>query len=234
VKRHIDTKVKAWMEKKRPLLVETEAEYKKIVDLQPVPSPQWVIAAGARVGGIWGQFVVEFRAAPIPTTMKKDIMLSQAYYASLDEASEPVKQRAKGAFETCLGLSVQFQYFDEYSRTCEKWLAENYKAEFHLVDEFKGDPNRVNRVLAERPYPLQLGGEPVLGGTESSPKKATEDAKSVKPKKSAEGEIEPAEEAEETAAVQGAAVEPAVEPTGADDASDETAGSEASEETVNN
>jgi hypothetical protein len=31
-----------------------------------------------------------------------------------------------------------------------------------LVDEFKGDPNHLNRVLAERPYPLQLGGEPVL------------------------------------------------------------------------
>jgi len=105
-----------------------------------------------------------------------------------------------------------------------------------LVDEFKGDPNRVNRVLAERPYPLQLGGEPVLGGAESAPKKAVDDAKAVKPKKRAEGESEPAEEAEETAAAQGTEVEAA----GVDDASDETAGSagseasETSEETVNN
>ncbi|HTV19297.1 MAG TPA: hypothetical protein VMG12_11515, partial [Polyangiaceae bacterium] len=190
VKKHIDTKVKAWIEKKRPLLVETELEYKKIVDLQPVPSPQWVIAAGSRVGSMWGQFVEEFRAAPIPTTMKKDIMLSQAYYAALDEASEPQKMRAKGAFSTCLDYSVKFQYFDDYSRSCEKWLAENYKSEFHLVDEFKGDPNRVNRVLAERPYPLQLGGEPVLGGggaaTEAKPapsKKKAEDQPADDPKK---------------------------------------------------
>jgi len=193
VKKHIDTKVKAWIEKKRPLLVETEAEYKKIVDLQPVPSPQWVIAAGARVGGMWGQFVEEFRAAPIPASMKKDILLSQAYYAALDEASEPQKLRARGAYNTCLEYSVQFQYFDEYSRSCEKWLAENYKAEFHLVDEFKGDPNRVNKVLAERPYPLQLGGEPVLGGAEAAPKKET---KTEKPKKSAEGEAGPDEAGE--------------------------------------
>jgi hypothetical protein len=189
VKKHIDTKVKAWIEKKRPLLIETELEYKKIVDLQPVPSPQWVIAAGSRVGSMWGQFVEEFRAAPIPAAMKKDIMLSQAYYASLD----------KGAFGTCLDFSAKFQYFDEFSRSCEKWLAENYKSEFHLVDEFKGDPNRVNRVLAERPYPLQLGGEPVLGGgagpTEAkpAPKKAAEEP-ADDPKKAAddaEDEAEP-------------------------------------------
>ncbi len=171
VKQHINTKVKAWIEKKRPLLGETELEYKKILDLQPEPPPQWVIAAGSRVGSIWGQFVDEFRAAPIPTAMKKDIMLSQAYYASLDEASEPQKERAKGAFILCLGYSVKYQYFDEFSRSCEKWLAENYKSEFHLVDEFKGDPNRVNRVLAERPYPLQLGGEPVLRAPEEEPAK---------------------------------------------------------------
>jgi tetratricopeptide (TPR) repeat protein len=205
VKRHIETKVKAWMDKKRPMLGDTEVEYKKIVDLQPVPSPQWVIAAGSRVGGMWGQFVEEFRAAPIPAAMKRDIMLSQAYYASLDEASEPVKLRAKGAFGTCLDYSVKFQYFDEYSRTCEKWLAENYKSEFHLVDEFKGDPNRVNRVLAERPYPLQLGGEPMLGNgappePKAEPKKAEESEGTQEPKKAA-GEPENPAEAPQQAAV---------------------------------
>jgi tetratricopeptide (TPR) repeat protein len=199
VQKHINTKVKAWMDKKRPMLTETVLEYKKILDLQPVPSPQWVIAAGSRVGGMWGQFVQEFRAAPIPAAMKKDILLSQAYYASLDEASEPVKLQAKGAFGNCLELSVQWQYFDEYSRSCEKWLAENYKSEFHLVDEFKGDPNRVNRVLAERPYPLQLGGDPVLGGAEAAtkpePKKAAEaPAAADEPQKAAD---EPATVTEE-------------------------------------
>ena len=128
---------------------------------------------------MWGQFVDEFRAAPIPAAMKKDIMLAQTYYASLDESSEPWKLIGKSAYNECLKYSVQYQYFDEYSRACEKWLAENYKSEFHLVDEFKGDPNRVNRVLAERPYPLQLGGEPARTNSDAAtpkeePKKAPE------------------------------------------------------------
>src|SRR6185503_6916706 len=123
---------------------------------------------------------------PIPAAMKKDIVLSQAYFASLDESSEPWKLIGKSAFSTCLGYSVQYQYFDEYSRSCEKWLAENYKSEFHLVDEFKGDPNRVNRVLAERPYPLQLGGEPARANAEGAPAKgAPKKAPEAKPGKTA-------------------------------------------------
>jgi hypothetical protein len=112
--------------------------------------------------------------------MKKDILISQAYYASLDERSEPWKNVGKSAFSECLNYSVKYQYFDEFSRSCEKWLAENYKSEFHLVDEFKGDPNRVNRVLAERPYPLQLGGEPARSNAEPPPPKGS-------PKKAPEG-----------------------------------------------
>jgi tetratricopeptide (TPR) repeat protein len=208
VQKHITTKVKAWKEKKQPLIIEAATEYKKILDLQPSAPPQWVIAAGSRVGAMWGQFVSEFRAAPIPAAMKRDVVLSTAYYAALDEASEPVKQQAKNAFNLCLGYSVQYQYFDEFSRSCEKWLADNYKNEFHLVDEFKGDPNRVNRVLAERPYPLELGGEPVLGGTGAAPKqapkpepqKASDEPGADEPQKAADEPGDAAEEPEEAAA----------------------------------
>src|SRR5690606_152391 len=134
VLKHINTKVKDWIQKKRPLIEEATAEYKKIVDLQPVPPPRWVIAAGSRVGEMWGTFVKEFRAAPIPTYMKQDYELRTAYYGALDDASEPQKLQAKSAFEVCLGYSVKYQYFDEFSRACEEWLAENYKSQYHLID----------------------------------------------------------------------------------------------------
>jgi FAD/FMN-containing dehydrogenase len=111
---------------------------------------------------MWGQFVKEFRAAPIPDKIRKDVEHRQAYYASLDEASEPQKQTARGAFKTCLDYSVTYQYFDEFSRTCEEWLAQNYKSEFHLIDEFRGAPTRVNSTLKERAYPLQVSGEPYI------------------------------------------------------------------------
>jgi len=159
VKKHIETKVKDWIGKKRPLIEAATAEYKRIVDLQPVPPPRWVIASGSRVGQMWGQFVKEFRAAPIPDSIKKDYELRTAYYGALDDASEPQKQMARGAFETCLKYSVKYQYFDQFSRTCEEWLADNYKTEYHLIDEFRGSPNRVNSALREKPRPVRIGGE---------------------------------------------------------------------------
>ena len=111
---------------------------------------------------MWATFVKEFRAAPIPDTIKKDYELRTAYYGALDDASEPQKQVAKSAYKTCLDYSVQYQYFDTYSRSCEEWLAQNYKSEFHLIDEFSGSPNRVNNPLQEKPLALRLGGEPYV------------------------------------------------------------------------
>jgi tetratricopeptide (TPR) repeat protein len=187
VKKHIQTKVKDWIGKKKPAIDEATVEYKKIVDLQPVPPPQWVIAAGSRVGSMWGQFVKEFRAAPIPDKIRKDVELRQAYYASLDEASEPQKLTARGAFKTCLDYSVTYQYFDEFSRSCEEWLAQNYKSEFHLIDEFRGAPTRVNSTLKERAYPLQIGGEPYIIAAQQKAerpvKKEKEDDKDKEKKK---------------------------------------------------
>lgn len=162
ITKFINTKVKSWIEKKRPAIVDASNEYKKIVDLQPVPPPRWVIAAGARVGQMWGDFVKDFRAAPIPSFIKNDTELRQAYYHSLDAASEPQKQEAKSAFKVCLSYSVKYQYFDHFSRSCEKWLSDNYKAEYHIIDEFRGSPNRVNSALKERSYPLRLGGQPMV------------------------------------------------------------------------
>ena len=118
-----------------------------------------------------GKFVAEFRAAPIPSDWKKngpspygDLMWEEirgTYYDSLDGASEPIKQEAKSAYKTCLDYSVKYQYFDEYSRTCEKWLSKSYPAEYHLIDEFRGSPSRVGSGLNERSAPLNPDGSPV-------------------------------------------------------------------------
>ena len=112
--------------------------------------------------GRYATFVKEFRAAPIPPEWKKDDEIRNMYYNSLDSASEPWKQQAKGAMEICLGYSVKYQYYDNYSRVCEVWLAENYKSEYHLIDEFRGSPTRVNSALREQAYPLLIGGEPLI------------------------------------------------------------------------
>ena len=67
-------------------------------------------------------------------------------------------QQSKPALKKCLDLSVKYQYFDEYSRNCEVWLAKNYKAEYHVVDELRGAPTLANSGLDERSPPVLVGG----------------------------------------------------------------------------
>jgi tetratricopeptide (TPR) repeat protein len=159
VLKHINTKVKDWYTKKMAAIQKVEPEYVKILELKPTPPPKWVIAAGSRAGLMWGDFVDDFRAAPIPEAWKKDAEIRGTYYAALDGASEPFKvQHAKPALKKCLDLSVKFQYFDEFSRNCEVWLAKNYKAEYHVVDELRGAPTLSNSGLDEKAPPVLPDG----------------------------------------------------------------------------
>ncbi len=194
----IKDKVKKWMDTKRPAILDAEKEYLKIVQLQPVPPPRWVIAAGAAVGNMWGDFVAEFRAAPYPKDWDRagespygdpnepsapPLLWSEIraqYLASLDEASEPQKKRAKEAYITCLGYSVKYQYFDSDSRSCEEWLSKNYPQEFHLIDEFRGAPERANSGLDERPTPLNMDGTAYMEDTREAEAKAAEGDKKKK------------------------------------------------------
>jgi len=191
-----------WVQKKRTAIEDVDADYQKITELQPVPPPRWVIAAASRAGLMWGNFVDDFRKAPYPKEWDKkgfvpgtgDTLswseVKANYLEHLDEASEPIKRdKAKPALKRCLDDSVKYQYFDEFSRDCEKWLAKNYKTEYHIVDELRGAPTLSNGGLDDHPPPLILGGllwHPVdtgpvtekaevvgSGGSSEEPKKKT-------------------------------------------------------------
>ncbi len=156
VKRHIDTKVKEWLERKMAAITKVEREYAQIMAIQPVAPPRWVIAAGSRVGLMWGDLVDDFRKAPVPKDW--DHELRERYIVGLREKSEPIKaERAKPALVACLSYSVRYQLFDDSSRACETWLAENYRSEYHLVDELRGAPTLVSTAIDRTP-PLAVGG----------------------------------------------------------------------------
>jgi TolA-binding protein len=166
VERHIATRVMAWMKQKQPAIEAAEKSYLAIEAIQPVPPPAWMIAAGSRVGQMWGRFVAEFRAAPIPREWLQhgpspygDLSWDEiraAYYERIDLVSEPYRKRAKAAYEACLRYSVKYQFFDEHSRSCEVWLSKTYGAEYHLIDELKASPSWVGSPLEGAPAQVEL------------------------------------------------------------------------------
>jgi tetratricopeptide (TPR) repeat protein len=156
VLKHIQGEVKSWIGEKRPLVEQATADYKKILDIQPAAPPVWVVAAGARVGEMWATFASELRSAPVPDSIRKQQELYQAYINGIEQVTAPQQLMARQAFETCTSWSVKYQYSDALSRKCEEWLARNYKAEYHLIDEFRGAPNRSSSPLRERAPALDL------------------------------------------------------------------------------
>ncbi len=166
VLQHINTRVSAWIKKKQPAIESAEKAYLTIEAIQPVPPPSWMIAAGSRVGQMWGRFVAEFRAAPIPKEWQQhgpspygDLTWDEIrteYYEQIDRASEPYRQRAKVAYQACLRYSLKYQFFDEHSRSCEVWLSKNYGSEYHLIDELKASPSWVASPLDGRPALVEL------------------------------------------------------------------------------
>jgi hypothetical protein len=135
-----------------------EPEYAKILELKPVAPPKWVIAAGSRAGLMWGDFVDDFRRAPIPKSWR-GTELGLIYMGELDRVSEPYKSNnARPALKKCLDLSTKYQYFDGFSRSCEVWLAKYYKDEYHVVDELRGAPTMANSGLDEKSPPVLVGG----------------------------------------------------------------------------
>ncbi|HEY8079852.1 MAG TPA: hypothetical protein VIF62_37230, partial [Labilithrix sp.] len=158
VKAHVETKVKDWYTRKMAAIQRVEPEYWKILELKPAPPPRWVIAAGSRTGLMWGDFVDDFRRSPIPRAWR-GTELERIYVDTIDLKSAPFKdERAKPALKKCLSLATQYQYFDDYSRSCEVWLAKNYKQEYHVVDELRGAASLANGALAERMPPVLVSG----------------------------------------------------------------------------
>ncbi len=172
IRRFMDATMMPWAHRKQAAIEGVDREYQRITELRPVPPPRWVIAAASRGGLMWGEFVDDFRKAPYPREWDQPGFvpgtaeslrwsdLRAAYVEGVARASEPFKRdKARPALERCLGDSVTYQYFDEHSRDCERWLGRNYKTEYHVIDELRGAPTQSSGGLDDRPPPLTVGAK---------------------------------------------------------------------------
>jgi hypothetical protein len=127
----VNTAARDWYVAKQRAIEATEQLYVRVLDIQPVPPPRWVVAAAATVGIMWSDFVDEVRRAPVPERWKKDAVLRRAYEGALAEWTKPLlATHAKPAMRKCLEIGRNYQYWDERTRTCEQWLEKNFDAEF--------------------------------------------------------------------------------------------------------
>lgn len=123
IRDHLAQRVLPWVQKRRSLGAEAEAAYRKILDLQPVPPPRWVIAAASEVGTMIEALPRDLEKLPVPPSIRRDAALSSAYRNALRDALAPELERAKAAYRMCKNLAEKYRHHDAYSRACEDRLA---------------------------------------------------------------------------------------------------------------
>ncbi|HRI64326.1 MAG TPA: hypothetical protein PK156_08805 [Polyangium sp.] len=146
----VGTKIAVWMRDKRSAIELAEREYQKVLELQPVPPPRWVIASAGRVGFMWSAFTSDFRRAPMPKEWSSKAPLpgtsipgteiKKLYLEQLGSMSEPLLQRSKQAFLVCVNHSVKYQWFDEHAQACVDWLEKRFPKEWIKVEELRPQP----------------------------------------------------------------------------------------------
>ena len=65
-------------------------------------------------------------------------------YGGIEEAVEPQKLIARGAFRTCCDFATSYRHWDANADTCEAWLAAHYRSEYRKLDELMPTPHWAN------------------------------------------------------------------------------------------
>ena len=139
IKKHVATKVRDWMVARKAALTDAEHAYMAVVDIQPQAPPRWVVASASSVGAMWGRFVADFRAAPVPREWLGSGMLPgtkvpreevrRSFSLALDQATEPQREQARAAFRYCQNWARKYAIADEHAKTCDAWLQKDAQAD---------------------------------------------------------------------------------------------------------
>jgi len=128
--------LRPWVEKRQRAIELVEQDFVKILNVQPVPPPKWVIAAAAVVGAMWGDFADDLRKKALVAALPKDPALRRDYEDAVRSAAEPiVRRRAQPAMKKCVDLAVKLMVVDPRVKDCEAWLADNDEEHFRRGGE---------------------------------------------------------------------------------------------------
>ncbi len=133
MRRHLETRVKDWMQKKRQAIESVEAAYTRVLGVQPLPPPRWAVDSAAQVGAMWATFADEVGRV-LPLSVQRRGGRPTQVGLALEGVQDPLRKgRARAALKACLGLSIKFLFVDEHTRACESWLVKN--GDIHATDE---------------------------------------------------------------------------------------------------
>ncbi len=126
----------------------------------------WTIAASARIGQVYADFVNQLYTAEIPKDLKEQDEWGnrprEIFCDALVDKAEPIENKAVFGYDLCLKAATKESWFNEWSTMCEVELNQLKPAEYPLAAEAKPEPGYVSTpitpaaVVSELPDDVQI------------------------------------------------------------------------------
>jgi tetratricopeptide (TPR) repeat protein len=126
----------------------------------------WTIAASARIGQVFADFVNQLYTADIPKDLKEQDEWGnrprEIFCDALVDKAEPIESKAVVGYDLCLKAATKESWFNEWSAMCEVELNQMKPSEYPLAAEAKPEPGYVSTpitpaaVVSELPDDVQI------------------------------------------------------------------------------
>jgi tetratricopeptide (TPR) repeat protein len=126
----------------------------------------WTIAASARIGQVFADFVNQLYTAEIPKDLKEQDEWGnrprEIFCDALVDKAEPIESKAVFGYDLCLKAATKESWFNEWSTMCEVELNQLKPSEYPLAAEAKPEPGYVSTpitpaaVVSELPDDVQI------------------------------------------------------------------------------
>jgi hypothetical protein len=106
----------------------------------------WAIAAAARIGQISQNAADALYTAEVPRDVRSGPYAEDswdAYCDALTTAAAPLEERSVAGFSSCLETSTSLNWFNKWSKLCERELGQIRPQAFPTASEVHADPNSV-------------------------------------------------------------------------------------------
>jgi len=134
---------KKWLEDKSKLMASVQKSYLEIKEIKG-GGAAWAVASAARVGQLSQNFAGELFTAEIPKAVRTGPFAEDgvdAYCDQLTTEAAPLEDASIRAYSFCLELSTKLNWFNDWSRMCEKELGQIRPQDFPTATEVHGIPN---------------------------------------------------------------------------------------------
>ena len=109
----------------------------------------WAIAAAARIGQISQNVADPLFTAEMPKQVRTGPYAEDswdAYCDALTEQAAPLEERSVAGFTFCLNVSTQLNWFNKWSKLCERELGQIRPQDFPTASEVHADPDEVRPI----------------------------------------------------------------------------------------